>query len=193
VTIFCIGFGAGIGLTTGSNNIRIGDASGVSEANTIRIGAPGTQTKTIVAGTFGAVVPGGTAVVVNSDGQLGTTTSSRRFKDEIKPMGRASEAILQFQPVMFQYKRDNTNTPQFGLIAEDVAEANPELVVRDKEGNPYTVRYDAVNAMLLNEFLKEHRKVQQLEKRVEMLAAGLQKVSDQLELGTSASRIVRNR
>jgi hypothetical protein len=90
----------------------------------------------------------------DSAGQLGTESSSARFKKEIKPMDRASEAILGFKPVMFQYKSDKTGTPQFGLIAEEVAQVNPDLVVRDKNGAIYTVRYDAVNAMLLNEFLK---------------------------------------
>jgi trimeric autotransporter adhesin len=157
----CIGFGAGIGLTTGSNNIRIGDASGQNEDDTIRIGRGGVQTKTVIAGIFGAVIPGGTAVMVSGEGQLGTTTSSRRFKHEIKAMDKSSEALFALKPVVFHYKSDKANTAQFGLIAEEVAEANPELVVRDKEGNPYTVRYDAVNAMLLNEFLKEHKKVEE--------------------------------
>ena len=94
-------------------------------------------------------------------GQLGTTSSSRRFKKEIKPMDKASETILGLKPVTFHYKMDTTETPQFGLIAEEVTEVNPGLVVRDENGEIYTVRYDAVNAMLLNEFLKEHRKVQE--------------------------------
>jgi hypothetical protein len=97
-------------------------------------------------------------VVVASNGKLGTNPSSRQFKDEIKPMGKASEAILALKPVTFHYKRDVTKAPQFGLIAEEVAEVNPDLIVRDTEGKPYSVRYDQVNAMVLNEFLKEHRK-----------------------------------
>jgi hypothetical protein len=95
-------------------------------------------------------------------GQLGTTSSSRRFKKEIKSMDGASEAILALKPVVFQYKSDDTNTRQFGLIAEEVAQINPDLVVCDDNGELYTVRYDAVNAMLFNEFLKEHRTVQKL-------------------------------
>src|SRR4029077_12460101 len=102
------------------------------------------------------------SVVIDSNGQLGTLSSSRRFKKDIKPMDEASEAILALRPVAFHYKNDTTNTPQFGLIAEEVGEANPDLVVRDEKGEIYTVRYDAVNAMLLNEFLKEHKKVQEL-------------------------------
>src|SRR5204863_1198451 len=103
-----------------------------------------------------------------------------------------SEVILQLKPVTFQYRNDNTSTPQFGLIAEEVAEVNPDLVVRDKDGQIYTVRYDAVNAMLLNEFLKEHREVQELKKQVAALTAGLQKVSAQLEASKPATRMVNN-
>ena len=101
---------------------------------------------------------------INSDGRLGTATSSRRFKDAIRPMENGSEALLALKPVTFRYKKeiDPQCIPQFGLVAEEVEAVNPDLVVRDKEGNPYTVRYDAVNAMLLNEFLKEHKKVQEL-------------------------------
>ena len=193
----CIGFGAGIGLTTGSNNIRIGDASGQNEDDTIRIGRGGVQTKTIIAGIFGAVIPGGTAVMVSGEGQLGTTTSSRRFKHEIKAMDESSEALFALKPVVFHYKSDKANTAQFGLIAEEVAEANPELVVRDKEGNPYTVRYDAVNAMLLNEFLKEHRTVQELKREIAALSAKIkehdsriEKVNDLLELSKDAPRTI---
>ena len=100
-------------------------------------------------------------VLIDSAGQLGTTSSSRRFKHEIKPIDKASEAILALKPVTFHYKNDDTATPQFGLIAEEVADVDPDLVVRDEKGEIYTVRYDAVNALLLNEFLKEHRKVEQ--------------------------------
>jgi hypothetical protein len=124
-----------------------------------------------------------TAVFINTlTGQLGTTppASSRRYKKKIKPMDTASEAVLALKPVTFHYKSDKTSTPQFGLIAEEVAAVNPDLVLCDKNGEIYTVRYEAVNAMLLNEFLKEHRKVEELEKQIEVLTAGLQKVSAQL-------------
>jgi predicted ribosome quality control (RQC) complex YloA/Tae2 family protein len=143
---------------------------------------------------------------VSDGGQLGTTPSSRRFKKEIKPMESASESILALKPVTFHYKSDETNTPQFGLIAEEVAAVNPDLVVRDKDGKPYSVRYDQVNAMLLNEFLKEHeafieehRKVDKLETTVASLvatveeqAAQIQKVSAQLESSKSAPQTVLN-
>jgi uncharacterized coiled-coil protein SlyX len=142
--------------------------------------------------------------LIDSDGQLGTMSSSRRFKHEIKPMDKASEAVLSLKPVTFNYKSDSTNTPQFGLIAEQVAEINPDLVVRDQNDEIYTVRYDAVNAMLLNEFLKEHRTVQELksvvakleaaaaqqEKQIEALTAGLQKVNAQLEASKPAPQMV---
>src|SRR5262249_47255106 len=114
---------------------------------------------------FGVTSSGGTAVFINSNGQLGTSTSSRRFKDGIKPIDKASEALFALNPVTFRYKKeiDPTRIQQFGLVAEDVEKVKPDLMVRDKEGKPYTVRYDAVNTMLLNEFLKEHRKNEQQE------------------------------
>ena len=125
---------------------------------------------------------------------MGTTTSSARFKEAIKPIDKASEAILALKPVTFRYKHDldPTGIPQFGLVAEDVEKVNPALVARDDQGKPYTVRYDAVNAMLLNEFLKEHRKVGELEKQVELLTMGLQKVSAQLEANKPAQQTVAN-
>ena len=127
----------------------------------IRIGQQATQTATVVAGISGAAVTGST-VVVNSNGKLGVTASSARFKDEIKPMNKASEAILALRPVTFRYKQeiDPEGIPQFGLMGEDVEKVTPDLVARDDDGKPYTMRYEAVNAMLLNEFLKEHHKVE---------------------------------
>jgi hypothetical protein len=138
-------------------------------------------------------------VLIDSAGQLGTISSSRRFKTEIKPMDQTSEAILALKPVTFHYKSDATGTPQFGLIAEEVAQVNPDLVVRDENREIYTVRYEAVNAMLLNEFLKEHKKVEELEGIVTSLAATvkkqaaqIQKVSAQLEFGKAAAQTVLN-
>jgi hypothetical protein len=147
------------------------------------------------------VTTGGTAIPVLIDGnsQLGTLSSARRFKKEIQPMDNTSEAILALKPVTFHYKSDNTNTPQFGLIAEEVAEVNPDLVVRDENGDIYTVRYEAVNAMLLNEFLKEHKKVEELEanaasqqKQIEALVTGLQKVTTKLSASKPAPQVVNN-
>jgi hypothetical protein len=197
-----LGYGAGYKLTEGNYNIDIGNGAVAGESNTIRLGtAPPKrgkygQTRTFIAGIH-KQSEGGTdisAVYVNSDGQLGTQAppSSRRFKEEIKAMDKASEGILGLKPVTFHYKSDSAGTPQFGLIAEEVAKVNPDLVVRDKEGKPYSVRYEQVNAMLLNEFLKEHRKVERLEKQVEALAAGLQKVSAQLESSKPAPQVVNN-
>jgi hypothetical protein len=185
---------AGSNLTTGNNNIDIGSAGVAAEANTIRVGTVGTQTATFVAGIMGRTAPGGIPVTINANGQLGTVASSARFKTEIKPMDRASEAILALKPVTFRYKKelDPDGIPQFGLVAEDVAKVNPDLVVLDRDGKVYTVRYDAVNAMLLNEFLKEHREVQELKKEVAALTAGLQKVSAQLEVSKPVPQIVNN-
>jgi hypothetical protein len=132
------------------------------------------------------------AVLIDSTGKLGTMTSSQRFKSEIERMDKASEAILSLKPVTFHYKSDKTKRPEFGLVAEEVADVNPDLVVRDKDGEIYTVRYDAVNAMLLNEFLKEHHKVEQLEKQIDALTAGLQKVSAQLKRSRPAPQTVLN-
>jgi hypothetical protein len=146
--------------------------------------------------------PGGSQVVyVNSEGKLGAQVSSRRFKDEIKPMEEASEAIYGLTPVSFRYKPEiESKSPiGFGLIAEEVDAVNPDLVLRDKKGRPYTVRYDAVNAMLLNEFLKEHCKNEKQEatiakqqKQIEALTAGLQKVSAQVEANKPAPQVVNN-
>jgi hypothetical protein len=203
-----LGWQAGQNLTTGSSNIDIGNLGLADEANTIRIGS-GLQTRTFIAGISGTTTDVSITqpVVIDSAGQLGTISSSRRFKNEIKPMDQTSEAVLALKPVTFHYKSDTKGTPQFGLIAEEVAQINPDLVVRDKNGEIYTVRYEAVNAMLLNEFLKEHRKVEQLEanaanqqKEIKALTASLkeqaaqiQKVSAQLELNKPEPRTVLNK
>ena len=221
-----LGFGAGDNLTTGDNNIDIGNLGVADEANTIRIGEqvtvtdPNTgdtmpaHTRTFIAGISGAAVAGA-AVKVNANGQLGVAPSSERFKAEIKPMDKASEAILALKPVTFRYKKelDPKGIAQFGLVAEQVAKVNPALVDRDGKGEIYTVRYEAVNAMLLNEFLKEHKKVQELEatitqlkssagkqeaasaqqqKQIESITAGLQKVSAQVELQKPSAQTVVN-
>src|SRR6266536_9097 len=162
-----VGSFAGANLTTGYDNIDVGSAGFAGEHDTIRIGSTN-GIATFIDGIYGVVAGGPTLpVYVNSGGQLSTNTSSRRFKKEIKPMDRVSEAILALKPVTFHYKTDSKGTPQFGLIAEEVAEVNPDLVVRDKEGKPYSVRYDQINAMLLNEFLKEHRKVERQDRKAQ--------------------------
>jgi trimeric autotransporter adhesin len=198
-----IGLGnfAGNNLTTGNNNIDIGNQGVAGETGTIRIGVVGTQTATFVAGIMGKTVPMSTPVFVNANGQLGTTPSSERFKDAIKPMDKASEAILALKPVTFHYKKelDPDRTPQFGLVAEEVEKVNPNLVVRDEKGQIYTVRYDAVNAMLLNEFLKEHQKVQKLEaalatinNRLSEQDAKIDKVDARIEVSKPAPQLVSN-
>jgi hypothetical protein len=157
-----IGTNAGSNLTTGNANIDIGNAGVTGEAQTIRLGTQGTQTNTYIAGISGVAVAGGVGVLIDSKGHLGTVVCSARFKEEIKPMDKASEAILSLTPVVFRYKRelDPKGTAQFGLVAEEVEKVDPDLVGRDKEGKAYTVRYEAVNMMLLNEFLKERCKVE---------------------------------
>jgi uncharacterized coiled-coil protein SlyX len=162
-----LGWEAGVNLLRGDNNIYIGNSDGFDEDNTIRIGTVGTQTATFIAGISGTGVTG-TAVVVSSSGQLGVAPSSQRFKEQIKAMDKASEAILALKPVTFRYKKniDPKGAAQFGLVAEEVEKVNPDLVVRDAEGKVFTVRYEAVNAMLLNEFLKEHRKVEEQERKL---------------------------
>ena len=178
-----VGVRAGVNITTTSNNIDIGNRGVARDAATIRIGTVGTHTNTFIAGISGVTVAGGVGLIVDSNGQLGTIVSSARYKEKIKAMGNASEAILALQPVSFHYKKelDPTGIPQFGLVAEEVAKIDPDLVARDNEGKPYTVRYEAVNAMLLNEFLKEHRKVEQQEKRISELTASLQAVNERID------------
>jgi len=182
-----LGKSAGVNIT-GNDNIDIGHAGVAGEANTMRIGSNGIHTNTFIAGISGVTVADGVGVIIDARGHLGTVVSSERFKDEVKPMDNASEAILALQPVTFHYKHDldPEGIPQFGLLAEQVEKVNPNLVAYDDHGKPYTVRYEAVNAMLLNEFLKEHRKVEQLQKQVAALTEGLQKVSAQLELSKPA-------
>ena len=195
-----VGVNAGANLTIGDDNIDIGNAGVMGETETIRIGAAGLQRRVFVIGIHGVAVTG-SSVVVNTAGQLGVLPSSERFKEQIKPMDKASEVILSLKPVTFYYKKaiDSNRTAQFGLVAEDVAKVNADLVTRDSDGKVYTVRYEAVNAMLLNEFLKEHKIVQEQgaiiarqQKQIEALAAGLQKVSAQIELTKPAPQTVLN-
>ena len=136
-----------------------------------------------IGNVFGVTSSGGTAVFVNADGKLGTTTSSRRFKEQIKPMERASEALFSLKPVTFRYKKeiDPEGRSQFGLVAEEVEKVSAGLVVCDKAGKVNTVRYDAINAMLLNEFLKEHRKVEEQNATIRQLKNEMAVVIARLE------------
>jgi len=203
-----LGVYAGSTLTTGSNNIEIGNVGVAAEANTIRLGTVGIQQATFIAGISGQTVVGGVGVIIDTNGHLGTVVSSGRYKEAIQPMDKASEAILGLEPVTFRYKHelDPDGIPQFGLVAEQVQKVDPDLVARDDHGKPYTVRYEAVNAMLLNEFLKEHRKVEEqaeinqrqeatiarLEAALKAQAAQIQKVSEQLGTQSLAPRVVAN-
>jgi hypothetical protein len=198
-----LGVNAGRNRTTGDNNIDIGNEGVAAEANTIRIGEESVNGATFITGISGQNASGGDAVFVTNTGKLGTVNvpSSARFKDEIKPMDKASEVILALKPVTFHYKKeiDPNGLRQFGLVAEEVEKIAPDLVRRDRDGKLQTVRYDAVNAMLLNEFLREHQKVEKLEATVSSLvamvkeqAAQIQKVSAQLELSKPAPQTVLN-
>ena len=205
---------AGQNITTGGGNIDIGHTGFTGDSDIIRLGAGQSDifisvvahmsaSATSIVGISG-IGEGGANIMpvyINNSGQLGTQgpPSSRRFKKEIKPMDQTSEAILELKPVTFQYKSDTTDMRQFGLIAEEVAKVDPDLVVRDNNGEIYSVRYDAVNAMLLNEFLKEHRTVQEQQKEIDILRAELkeqraliQKVSDKVGLHKPAPQTVLN-
>ena len=199
-----VGAQAGTDPNIGSNNIYIGDPGFAGDTNVISIGgiaASGTPyTDTFIGGIYDTVVTD-RAVYIAADGHVGTLASSRRYKDEIKPMDKASEALFALQPVTFRYKQqiDPSHKLSFGLIAEEVAKVRPHLISRDKEGKPQTVRYEAVNAMLLNEFLKEHRTVQAQQKEIDALRAELkeqrvliQEVSDKVELHGAAPQTVLN-
>ena len=208
-----IGRGALANSTTGVSNLALGIDAGnqvTTASNVITIGHTGADVSgtTWISNVFGVTTQSGTTapVFVSDPGQLGTVASSERFKKDIATMQKASEAILALRPVTFHYKSDAKETPQFGLVAEEVAKVNPALVLPDKEGKPYTVRYDAVNAMLLNEFLKEHLMVQEqgaiiaqqqeeikaLKEELKEQASQIQKVSAQLQLRKPEPQTVLN-
>jgi Chaperone of endosialidase len=223
------GYGA-LGNSTGSNNTALGAFAGAdvtTASNVICIGfdvrGNNVNDSCYIGNIYGATSTNGIGVFVNSNGRLGTATSSQRFKRDVKPMDGASDALFALKPVRFRYKEniDPAGTPQLGLVAEDVEKVNPDLVVRDKEGKPYSVRYDQVNAMLLNEFLKEHkafveeqRKIKEQDQKMRMQdatisdlkksvgiltaqlkeqAAQIQRVSAQVQLNRPTPRIVIER
>jgi hypothetical protein len=210
-----VGLAGGFNLTNGDFNIDIGNDGEAGESGTIRIGSFCCQSRAFIAGISGVTVSGGATVYVKSDGQLGTSTSSARFKQDIRNMDKASETLLGLRPVTFRYKPelDPEGIAQFGLIAEEVEQVNPDLVVRDENGKVYSVRYDQVNAMLLNEFLKEHKRVEtqqatiaelkitvaKQQKGIEGLAVQLkeqarelQKVSDHIEMSKPITKVALN-
>jgi hypothetical protein len=176
-----LGWFAGNGLEIGNNNIYIGSGGGGFDSGVIRIGSPGLQTATFIAGIFGPA-PAGLPVYVGSGGQLGTEPSSARFKQDIHSMEDASDVLLSLRPVTFHYKPkfDPHGTAQFGLVAEEVNKVDPDLVVHDGKGEAYGVRYEAVNAMLLNEFLKQHRKVEEQESRIQNESAEITELKQRL-------------
>jgi trimeric autotransporter adhesin len=187
-----IGAGAGSSSITGSNNVYVGAAM---------FGVAGESDACYIKSIFGQTSAGGAQVFINSNNKLGTMTSSKRFKEEIIPMDKASEALFTVKPVTFHYKKeiDPAGTPQFGLVAEDVEKVNPSLVVRDKRGKPYSVRYDQVNAMLLNEFLKEHETLEEVKKEIAALtttvkeqAAQIQRVSARMQMSKPSAKEVTN-
>jgi hypothetical protein len=178
-----VGNGAGWNLTAGSNNILVGNPGVTAESNTIRIG--NTQTATYIAGVFSQVAGGGVGVLVNSAGKLGSLPSSARFKDDIEDMGDASSGLMQLRPVRFRYKPDidPSGLEQYGLVAEEVAKVYPDMVVHDDKGQPQTVRYHFVNAMLLNEVQKQARQIgtqaEQIETQKAQIAAQTQRIEEQ--------------
>jgi hypothetical protein len=173
-----------------SRNIYIGNEGVKGDSAQIRIGEKNVQTGTFIAGITGVTVADGVEVMIDTKGQLGTVTSSARYKESIEPMPDESKIIFSLQPVSFRYKKelDPAAIPQFGLVAEQVEKVAPELVVRDDEGKPYSVRYQAINAMLLSEFQKEHRKAEKRavtikaqQERIAALAAAVIRLESRLE------------
>ena len=202
-----------VNLTSGHGNVALGSHAGsnvTTASNVICIGADVAGTNTPDSCFIGHIYPNVQPVVghdpdnvtINSNGRLGRgNVSSRRYKHDIQPMAKASEVLFGLKPVSFRYNKeyDATQTLAFGLIAEDVAEVDPDLIGRNPKGQPESVRYEQINAMLLNEFLKEHTVVQEqgatiarLEKQIDALTAGLQKVSAQLNASKSAPQVVNN-
>jgi hypothetical protein len=178
-------------ITTGSLNTAVGASAGYAQTNgngNIYIGAnvpgvAGENDACYIASIFGQTSVNGIQVLVDSNNKLGTATSSKRFKEDVKSIDKASEALFSLKPVTFRYKKeiDPAGKSQFGLLAEEVEKVNSDLVVRDKEGKPYSVRYDQVNAMLLNEFLKEHRKNEEQQKQINVLTAQLKEQAVQIQ------------
>ena len=180
-----LGAGAGQNLTTGSNNVAIGNPGLAGESGAIRIGTAGTHTSTYIAGVNGVTASSGVAVYINANGQLGTLTSSRRFKNAIKDMGSVSSRLMQLRPVTFRYNEaaeKGAHPLQYGLIAEEVAKIYPNLVQYDKAGKPFTIYYHLLTPMLLNELQKAHRGYEAQKAEITTLKVALQKQSAELAL-----------
>lgn len=187
-----LGYEAGVNVTSGTNNIEIGNAGAGSDNQTIRLGD--SQTSTFIAGIYNSTVTAA-QVYVNANGRLGIFSSSRRYKDNIQTLGEASAALYALRPVTFKYKPgiDSGGVPQFGLIAEEVNQVDPDLVVHDEQHGIYTVRYEAVNVMLLNEFLKEHRKVQAQEMEIGEQTTELQELHRRIDAQNSVNAQLNRR
>jgi hypothetical protein len=179
-----LGYEAGYNLAAGNDNIEIGNMGVKDDAETIRLGTQGTQRQTFVAGIFGVTAPSGVPVYVTPTGQLGTLTSSAKYKRNIQDMGNASDALLALRPVTFQYNAeiDPAGLPQFGLVAEEVEKVSPDLVVHDADHEIYSVRYEAVNAMLLNEFQKQHATIEREKETIAEQQKLLQSLATRLDL-----------
>jgi hypothetical protein len=178
-----LGSRAGVGTTIGSNNIAIGSSGPAAESNAIRIGTPGWQTSTYVAGINGVTASRGVPVFINANGQLGTITSSRRFKNAIKDMGPVTDRLMKLRPVTFRYKdsaEQGTHALQYGLIAEEVAKVYPDLVQYDKAGKPFTIYYHLLTPMLLNELQKAHHRYEAQQTEITALKAALQTQGSEL-------------
>ena len=192
-----VGMEAGVYLTTGSNNIMIGNVGAAAETNSIRIGTEGTQTSAYIAGIFGSAITSGCAVVVDSAGQLGCVKSSARYKRDVQDMGSASDKLMKLRPVTFRYKADKTASQQYGLIAEEVEKVVPELVVYGTDGKVETVAYQMLPAMLLNEIQKLARAGQQFARQLQQKDAQIATLQRQLvaiqkkkvEIGTITARL----
>lgn len=177
-----IGYQAGQAVTTTSNNIDIGNSGAVTDSGTIRIGTSGTQTSAFVAGIYNRNISG-VAVQVNSDGQLGIVSSSRRYKEDIQSMGEASDGLMQLRPVTFRYKKpydDGSKTVQFGLIAEEVADIYPDLVARSADGQVESVRYQLLDPMLLNELQKQHATITAQKEQIRQQESQIRSLEERL-------------
>jgi hypothetical protein len=167
-------------VTTGNNNIEIGNEGTSTDNNMIKIGTEGTQAETFIAGIYDNTSVSGLTVIIDSDGQLGTVKSSERYKTAIAPMGANTSKLQQLRPVTFRYKTDNQGTLRYGLIAEEVAKVYPELVVRDSQGRIDGVRYDELAPMLLNEMHKQQQKIAARDQHAAVQDAKISQLQEQL-------------
>lgn len=190
-----LGFEAGLNLTTGSNNIIVGNAGNAADLNTIRVGVQGRQTRAFIAGIRGTNITAGQFVVVSADGQLGVTSSSRRYKEDVQPMGNASSPLMQLRPVTFHYRQaeaDGSKPVQYGLIAEEVEQVMPDLVVYNRDGTPESVAYQLLPSLLLNEYQKQGRELAETRAELEAMKtemAALKMAVKHLAAAPSAGRL----